>query len=670
MNADDPVGILSGVGPSFAQKLKSLGINTIEDLLLHVPSRHIDFRNKVAISELKIGEDVTIAGQVVSIDNVFTKNGKNIQLAKISDGEHEVDAIWMRQPYLPKILPPGSFISLSGKLSFWGKKRAFVFPVFEKFSEETIHTGRLVPVYPETAGVNSKWFRKKVAEVLHNTQLNDFVDESILGSFSFVNYQTALQKVHKPENIEDFAVGIKRLAFNELLLMQIQWAFKKLWWSENSKSHKLTLTESHLDQFIKSLPFSLTQSQVAAINEVRADIDKPVPMNRLLEGDVGSGKTVVAATGAYATFVNEKKAVFLAPTQILAQQHYETLTRVLGGFNARISLITSEGMVSGLGSHDIVVGTHALLYHEDIVKDAAFLVIDEQHRFGVGQRAKIAKLASRGKANPHILTMTATPIPRTIALTIYGDLELSTLHELPHGRLKTKTWVVPSSKRESAQKWIAEQIEKNGAQVFVVCPLIEESEAESLSTVKAATVEFKRLSKVFSKYSLALLHGRMKAKEKNQIISDFKDKKYDILVTTPVIEVGIDIADATIIVIEAAERFGLAQLHQLRGRVGRSAKQSYCLLFSDTKSKIAKKRLQALTKSTSGKELAEMDLEIRGPGEILGLRQHGAAELKIAHWNDYELIKLSRELAHEVVHDQEKYKKIISYYRKKQVSPN
>lgn len=668
MKLDDPVSILPRVGPKYVQKLKVLGITSIEDLLLHVPARHIDFRNKVQISDLKIAQDVTIAGQVVSIKNVYAKSGKVIQLATISDGENMIDAIWMRQPYLVRALPVGTFISLSGKLSFWGKKRAFLFPTFEKFTGETIHTGRLVPVYPETNGLNSKWLRISLSHVLENTEIDDFLDESELMKLEFTGYRESFVKTHKPETIEDFEQGVKRLAFNELLLLQIQWAFKKLWWEENTNSQILKINDRDRNAFTTSLPFELTESQTKTISEILSDLGKETPMNRLLEGDVGSGKTVVAAAGAFASFKNSKKSVFMAPTQILANQHFDTLNQILSPFNARVSLVTSAKKTPEPG--DVIVGTHALLYRENLVQDASFLVIDEQHRFGVSQRAKIAELAAKGSKNPHVLTMTATPIPRTIALTIYGDLELSTLNQLPPGRHKTKTWVVPANKRAAAEKWIDKEIKENKAQVFVVCPLIEGSEADTMSEVKAATKEFVRLKKVFKNYKITLLHGKMKPEEKDKNLEDFRKKRFDILVSTPVIEVGVDVPDATIMVIEGADRFGLASLHQLRGRVGRSNKQSYCLLFTGSKSTKIKERLEKVAKAKSGLELAEIDLKLRGPGQLLGLKQHGIPELRIARWDDLDLISKSRELAKKVVKNQNQYKKVLKYYRKKQVAPN
>jgi ATP-dependent DNA helicase RecG len=376
-------------------------------------------------------------------------------------------------------------------------------------------------------------------------------------------------------------------------------------------------------------------------------------MNRLLEGDVGSGKTVVAAAGIFASFLNGYQSLIMAPTQILANQHYQTLKKLFDKFNLRISLITSDSKKIELGRSDVFVGTHALIHSKIDFDKVAFVVIDEQHRFGVEQREHLIKKTG----TPHILTMTATPIPRTIALTTYGDLDLSVLTEMPKGRTKVTTWVVPETKRKGAYEWVNKQIIDGKCQMFVVCPLIEQSTVETMADIKNVTTEFEKLKSVFSKLKLGLLHGRLKPGEKEEVLKSFRDGKIDILVATPVVEVGIDIPNATIMVIEAAERFGLAQLHQLRGRVGRSDKKSYCLLFSNIK---YSRRLRAMEKTHSGFELAELDLEIRGPGEIFGTAQSGFPELKVASWNNYELIKEAKDVALDVIKNPKKYPLLVS----------
>ncbi|KKU09031.1 MAG: ATP-dependent DNA helicase RecG, partial [Candidatus Woesebacteria bacterium GW2011_GWB1_45_5] len=378
------------------------------------------------------------------------------------------------------------------------------------------------------------------------------------------------------------------------------------------------------------------------------DLSDKVPMNRLLEGDVGSGKTAVAAIAAFAAFANGFQTVIMAPTQILAEQHYATLNELFKDYKVRLSLITSSTKKSDLGRADVFVGTHALIHKKISFSNIALVVIDEQHRFGVEQRAHLVKKSG----TPHVLTMTATPIPRTIALTTYGDLDLSVLTEMPKGRDKITTWTVPPQKRQSAYGWIKKQLAGSKSQVFIICPLIEESEKETMEGVKAATEEFRNLKSIFSHFKLGLLHGRLKAKEKEKVLGNFRNRKIDVLVSTPVVEVGIDIPNATVMVIEDAERFGLAQLHQLRGRVGRGNKKSYCLLFSKIK---YSRRLAAMEKTHSGFELAELDLKLRGPGEIFGTRQSGFAELKVASWGNYELIRETRDLAENIMENPSKF---------------
>jgi ATP-dependent DNA helicase RecG len=480
-----------------------------------------------------------------------------------------------------------------------------------------------------------------------------------LRKYSYPDYQKALSTVHFPKNLEDVENSRQRLAFNELLFHQLKSLYRKKDWETYKTVHNLKLDKKVYEKFTKSLPYQLTDSQKKAIKEIFADLRSASPMNRLLEGDVGSGKTVVAAAAAFAAFVNGYQSVFMAPTQILAQQHYRTLKDIFDKFKVRVTLVTSAGVKSDLGKSDIFVGTHALIHNKVNFDNVAVVVIDEQHRFGVEQRAHLVKKTGSKKSSVHVLTMTATPIPRSVALTAYGDLALSTLTELPKGRKPITTWLVPPKKRDGAYGWIKEKIKENGVQAFIICPLIEESETESMKQVKAATAEFDKLKKVYKNLKLDLLHGRQTANKKDEVVSNFKKGKTDILVSTPVVEVGIDVPNATIMLIEGADRFGLAQLHQLRGRVGRGEEKSYCLLFTDSHSHKVSERLSALKKTMSGFELAELDLKLRGPGEIYGVRQHGFPELKIATWQDTELIKEARFVAEDVIENPKKFPKLI-----------
>lgn len=634
--------------------LKRLGIETSADLLNHLPVRYVDYSNLTTISNAKIEEIVTIKGKISSLKNIYTKRGLRMQIGALEDDFGKIQIVWFNQPFLVKSFYPGREVALSGKVTLFSARPAMVSPEYEILTNlhTPTHTGKLVPVYAETSGISSKWIRTHVRKVfeLESSKLKEFLPKEYLKKSHLAGVKAAYGFVHFPKSLKEAAKGKKRLAFNELLFLQLKSQYKKINWKKNKTSNKLAVNGSSIQQFIDSLPFELTDSQKISINEILDDLSKNVPMNRLLEGDVGSGKTVVAAIAAFAAFTNGFQSVFMAPTQILAQQHYDTLKKLFP--NLKISLVTSNSRQSSTNSH-IYVGTHALIHKNIEFDKVALVVIDEQHRFGVEQRKHLIKKSG----TPHVLTMTATPIPRTIALTLYGDLDLSILTEMPKGRQKITTWHVPPQKRDGAYEWIRSQITGHKSQCFVVCPLIEQSEKETMKDIKAVTTEFSIISSQFSNFKVELMHGRLKVKEKDKVLADFRSGKIDILVTTPVVEVGIDIPNATIMVIEAAERFGLAQLHQLRGRVGRSDKKSYCLLFSNIK---YSRRLTAMTKTGSGFVLAELDLKLRGPGEIFGTKQHGFPEFKAASWSNTDLIKQTKDLAESVINNPKLYPKLIS----------
>lgn len=655
------------VGEQTAVKLKKLGIYKAHDLLHHVPSRYQDYREEGEIGKVTVGQTVTLRATVVEIKNIYTKNGKVVQDALLTDGEHNIHAIWFRQVYLPKTLPSGTFAAFTGKVSFWGRQKALFAPQFEKIEDnkELIHTGRIVPIYPETAGVTSKWLRRVVHNTLSNIEIPEFLPENLINEEHLAGFSESLHFIHKPEDLSQAEKGRHRLAFNELLLLQLAQKERAHAWKGGNVTKKLKVTTDLMLQFLENLPFSATKSQIRSMKELAQDLGDTTPMNRLLEGDVGSGKTAVAAFGCFVSMINKASAIVMAPTQILAQQHANTLAALLSPFDIPVVLVTSREKVKQLKEKAVYVGTQALLF-KFINADVGFVVIDEQHRFGVVQRAE---LMEKGKRIPHVLTMTATPIPRTVALTLYGDLDLSTLDELPSGRKPIKTWVVPAKKRNSAYEWIEKEIEKTHCQAFVVCPLIEVSEVEKMKQVKAATEEFQKLKTIFKKRRLALLHGKMKAEEKKKILDSFRAHEIDILVTTPVVEVGVDIPNAAIMVIEAADRFGLAALHQLRGRVGRGTLSSYCLLMTENGSEKVQKRLSAMSKTLSGRALAELDLELRGPGEIFGTRQSGIPELSIARWTDIDLIKRTKSLAATISENPNDYASIYEYFHmRKKVS--
>lgn len=633
------------VGEAYAKKLGRLGIFRVWDLLHHVPSRYIDFRNVLAIASAHAGETATIRGEVLSVKNQYTKRGLNMQVVEISDATGSLNIVFFNQYYLLRTFEEGEVFSFAGTLSWWGRKLAMVSPEYER-AQAGVHTGRLLPVYHETAGVSSKWLRKRISEVLANFAVEDFLSQEIRKNYNLLDLQEAFFAVHNPKNLQEAQAGKHRLAFNEVLLLHLQNIQRKKAWIKHTLPNRIAVHREKVGEFVQSLPFKLTTAQTKVVGEILEDLDKDQPMNRLLEGDVGSGKTVVAAIAAYAVYLGGGETIIMAPTQILATQHAHTLSLLFKNTTIKTTLITGATKKEHTQA-DIYIGTHALIHRKVSFKKGALVIIDEQHKFGVEQRTHLVDKSGKLGIAPHVLTMTATPIPRTVALTFYGDMDLSVIDEMPKGRMGITTWIVPPAKRAGAYDWIKKKVSAESSQVFVVCPLIEESEADTLREVKAVKKEYASLKKIFPDFKLGLLHGRLKAKEKDSAVAKFKAGKTNILVSTPVVEVGIDVPAATIMLVEGAERFGLATLHQLRGRVGRGKAKSYCLLMTERASDKATLRLEALTKAKTGFELAELDLKLRGPGEIFGSAQHGFPELKVANWADIELIKATKKVAAE-----------------------
>lgn len=671
MELSTPVSQLFMVGPTYAKRLTKIGIETIEDLIYHFPFRYEDYSLISPIARIQAGETVTIKGKVVSIKNEYTKHRKKLQKAQVFDGAGKLEIVWFNQPFLVKTIKVGEEYNFSGKVDWFGRQLTMVSPEYEEIKQQrTLHTGRLVPVYSETYGISSKWLRSRIAPVLDQVlpDIKDFMPKEITRTYNLLDLSQAIRFIHFPQNHTETEAARKRLAFDEFFLIQLAALKRKEDWKNKTLTAKFFIDQEKILEFLRKLPFPLTEAQKRCVHEILADLNQEKPMNRLLEGDVGSGKTVVAAIAIYAAYLNGFQSALMAPTEILASQHYQTLSQLLTPFGIKVSLLTGNTKNKKEDSMDIVVGTHALLYNRINFDKLSLVIVDEQHRFGVEQRGK---LAQAGKS-PHLLTMTATPIPRTIALTLYGDLELSVIDEMPPGRQKIKTWVVPSIKRDSAYEWIKTKVKETDEQAFIVCPFIEES--ETLQSIKAAKTEFENLSKkVFPDLRLGILHGKLKSKEKEEAIKKFREGKLDILVSTPVVEVGIDIPQATIIMIEAADRFGLAQLHQLRGRVGRGAKESYCLLFTENSYGKALQRLKAMEKMNVGMELAEMDLKMRGAGEIYGTAQHGFADLQIASFTDFDLIKKTRTAAESIISKLNQYpdlKNKLAKFTNKQIEPN
>jgi len=671
MDSNTPVSKLAGVGQYYSRKLKRLEIDTLQDLIYYFPFRYDDFSQIEKIQNLTPGKKLSIQGIIWEIRNVRIRSGKFITVATVADNSGTIEVVWFNQPYLTKILKAGMQISLSGKVERSGSRLKLISPSYEiirqtanfqipnskleigkrsfasqnwKLEIPTLHTGRLVPVYPETEGVSSKWLRAKIAKFLpiYLKEQKDFLPQEIIKRQKLQNLQEALRKIHFPKSYQEVKEARKRLAFDELFLLQLLSALRKKEWHDTKKSSKMWANYQEIEKFVKNLPFTLTSAQKKAVGEILQDMQKDTPTNRLLEGEVGSGKTVVAAIAAYLTFLNDQDTLIAAPTEILAFQHQKTLEQILSPYGITVGIWTGSKKIEG----QITCGTHALLSSFKPKRQIGLVVVDEQHRFGVAQRAKLFLDQSK-KLTPHLLTMTATPIPRTLALTLYGDLDLSLLDEMPTGRQKIATYVVPNYKRNDAYKFIEKQI-KDGRQAFIITPFVEPS--ETMDTIKAATEEFEKLKAKFAKTTkLGLLHGRLKSREKEDIITKFRGNKIHILVATPVVEVGIDIPNATIMMIESAERFGLAQLHQLRGRVGRGEHKSYCLLFTDSHAENSLRRLKSMEKIYIGANLAEIDLKMRGPGEIFGLKQSGFANLKMADLSDHQAITIAQNEARRII---------------------
>ncbi len=653
MQLSTSVGLLGFVYKAKKKPLEKLGIQTLKDLFYYPPTRYERYPDPKPIREVHHEQDAVIQGKVAKMENQYTRNKFTIQKAVIWDETGEIECVWFNQTYLTRVINEGTTLRIAGKVKQFGHKKSISVKEYElvKENKNPIHITNIVPVYSETRGLSSKWIRNRVFEQLGTSiEFTDVIPEEFLKKHNLLSMEHAVRTIHFPKKIEDVQKAKLRLSYEEILIKHLSSLKIKENWNKTLTANKFTVKkhQSKIDELIKSLPFDLTNAQRSAINNIFLDLQKNKPMNRLLEGDVGSGKTIVAAISAYLTYLNGFQTAFMAPTGILAEQHYKTIGKLLSPLGIRVELFTSS--TKKHNEFDIAIGTHALIHKKVDFKNLGLVIIDEQQRFGVEQRAI---LREKGKS-PHVLSMTATPIPRTILLTAYGDLDVSLLDEMPKGRKTIKTWLVPDEKRKSSYEWIKEKI-TTGDQVFIVCPFIDVS--ENMTTIKAATEEFNRLKNgPFKRYRLGLLHGKMKTSEKNTVLEEFKDKKFDILVTTPVVEVGIDIPNATIMVIEGADRFGLSQLHQMRGRVGRGERESFCLLFSDNMNPPAQMRLKSLEKIFSGPELSEIDLQLRGPGNIYGTAQHGRVEFKFASIFDKDLINLVKQDAEKLIKELDEYK--------------
>jgi ATP-dependent DNA helicase RecG len=652
---DAKLTVLQGVGPSNAASLAKLGMHTLGDMLYYYPRRYDDYSQLKPIKNLFYGEQVTVIGTVQTVHTRPIRGGKaSIVETIISDGTAGLRLSFFNQPWMANRFKPGDAISVSGKIDQYLGRLVMNNPDTESVDIENLNTNRIVPVYSLTERVTQKWLRRVMKQVVEFWAPNvvDALPESVRSSARVMTLSEALMQIHFPDSQEKLKAARERLGFDEIFFLQMGVLRQKRDW-KSVDARQFNVPDEWLSARIASLPFTLTNVQQNAISDIRADLDSGKPMNRLLQGDVGSGKTVVAAIAAAIVVHHGAQAAIMAPTSILAEQHYRSFTRLLVGEThenglmqpGQIRLLVGdtpepekEVIRTGLadGSIKIVIGTHALIEEPVLFQDLQFVVIDEQHRFGVEQRAALRTKGS----NPHLLVMTATPIPRSLALTLYGDLDISIMDVMPAGRQPVNTYVLRPQERERAFTLLRGQV-KDGKQGFIIYPLIEESDKIE---ARAAVDDYETLSKeVFHDLKLGLLHGRMRPDEKDDVMLKFRDRKYDVLVSTTVVEVGVDVPNATVMIIEGADRFGLAQLHQLRGRVGRGEAQSYCLLIPTHEDATENERLQAMAESNDGFLLAEKDLQLRGPGEFLGTRQSGyASGLRMASITDVKLIEKAR----------------------------
>ena len=687
---------VKGVGPAFAARLEKLGLKTVRDLLWHFPSRYEDFSNISNIAELIPGEAATIQGviQDIKILRSFRRKMFIIQ-ATVTDATGSIRATWFNQKFLMAMLKKGMVINLAGKVSAGKNGVGFAHPSYEivgfsedeeQFAEDMAeyreeiesckHTGRLVPIYPETKGVTSKGLRFLIKPLLDGLEyIPETLPAEMLKRADVTELNDALRLIHYPETMKDVLRARRRFAFEDIFYLQLVNILERSRLAKEN-AYACVAEESRFAELLAQLPFELTDAQQEVMREVIGDLARPHPMNRLLQGDVGSGKTIVAVLSAIIAAEAGMQASFMAPTEILATQHYHTFKKIFGNFEKGVVLLTAsgakvffgDGLESNMKKADaikklatgeikIAIGTHALIQKGVAFNELALVVIDEQHRFGVKQRQALAgHTKGSGELLPHFLSMSATPIPRTLSLTLFGDLDVSIIGELPKGRKEIIAKIVPPASRTDAYAFIRGQVKK-GRQVFVICPRIEKTEddetkGKSWFAVDTKTVkeEYDKLSKkIFPDMRVAMLHGKLKAEEKAEVMEKMKKGTIDVLVATSVIEVGVDIPNATIMMIEGADRFGLAQLYQFKGRVGRGEHQSFCLLFTDSSAQPTKGRLEALVHAKNGFELAEKDLALRGPGEFMGQSQTGLPDLAMRSLQDMKLVKSAREAAESVL---------------------
>lgn len=648
-----PVGELAGIGAKAVVALARLDIHSVRDLLYHLPRRHLDRRSFTPIADLVPGETSTIFGTIRQVQAKRAPLQRRVLTdAIIQDESGFCHAIWFNQPYLARTLSRPGQIVLSGRVEYGAAGgRQLSSPEFEFDSDDLLHTGRLVPFYAKTEGITDRQLRSWVRLALAATkaQLTEHVPAYVREAEALPELASALEQAHFPDDDQARERALRRLAFDEFLLIQLGVLRRRREWQESQPGRAMQVDPQEVKHFVAELSFKLTGAQTRVIGEILADMALPVPMSRLLQGEVGSGKTVVASVACLVAARSGSQAAFMAPTEVLAQQHHRSVSRLLAPFGLSVELVTGSQKkkekaqvweACRAGRVDVLIGTHALIQEEGDFAQLGLVIVDEQHRFGVHQRGSLR----RKGYNPDVLVMTATPIPRTLTLSIYGDLDISVIDELPLGRQRIQTYWVAPPHRHRAYEFLRKQV-RIGRQAFIICPLIEESDRIE---ARSAKVEYERLQRQFPDLRLALLHGKLPPKEKDAVMVSFRDGSVDVLVSTSVVEVGIDVPNATLMLIEGADRFGLSQLHQFRGRVGRGEHQSYCLLLSESEAAEENPRLKVVVEQHDGFALAEEDLKLRGPGEFFGTRQSGLPDLKVARLSDVAVLEAARRQAQRI----------------------
>jgi ATP-dependent DNA helicase RecG len=662
LTLDTKISSLGKIGKTASKYLKNLDILTIRDIIFYYPARYDDLSKIVPIGQLEPWTTVSVKCKVELIKNKRSpKKHTMITEAIVSDSTGKMKVVWFNQAFIGKVLKNGDEIYLSGKVDedYYGIQ--MIAPVYEKVMNcAPTHTARIVPVYSLTEKLSQKQIRFLIKMSL--PAVNQIIDPLPLGikrKYNLPNLTEALCEAHFPTSFEKLELARRRLKFDELFLLALRNELTRFELKKNS-APTIPFRETETRAFVNSLPFTLTKTQKTSAWEILKDLGKENPMNRLLDGDVGSGKTVVAAIAMFQALLSGYQSAIMAPTEILARQHFESLTKLfpenkVGLLTSNFAYLSPHGEISKkelleeitVGGAEIVIGTHALIQETARFKKLGLAIVDEQHRFGVDQRAALKKSANldASRSSPHFLTMTATPIPRTLALLAYGDLDISVINEQPKDRLPIITRIIRAEKRAEAYKFVCEEIKK-GRQAFVICPLIDPSDKLGVKSVKE---EYEKLQEVFPEFAIGLMHGKLKPAEKENIMDEFSANKINILVSTSVVEVGVNVPNATIMIIEGAERFGLAQLHQFRGRIGRGVYQSYCFTVQENFSQVSTERLRAFETCRNGFLLAEKDLELRGHGDILGTRQSGKTDFQIAGLTDVEIMKQARDAAQELV---------------------